>query len=88
MVNSNRFDISKDIIDEAFSLDVGKCIDMELISSNQEGKEDMVMRSKVCRISETTIEVTGETNHMDGDVQKIKARYSRNVPIEPTKEDK
>jgi hypothetical protein len=77
---SFNMDWRKDMVDEGFSQEIGKCIEVDVGADFGGSDGGIDMRMKICRIAEDELEANGSIDYGDGDkLTTFNSRYRRNV---------
>lgn len=78
---SRNMDVSPEMIEHGFAMDVGKCIEMDAEMSMGEG-QSFKMKTLVCRIKEDELKITGTMDIGGGEEPvKLSSTYRRNVEM-------
>ena len=76
-----NMDWRKDMVEEGFSQEIGKCVEIDGSADFGESDGKMKMRIRICRIGENELEATGEFDLGDEDegATTFTSRYRRDV---------
>ena len=77
---SSNMDVSPEMIEHGFAMDVGKCIEMDAEMSLLDG-QSFKMKTLVCRIKEDELDISGTMDIGEGEPMKMHSTYRRNVAM-------